>query len=228
MNAGSADEILFDHADAHAQLRGTNRGDIPSGAAAKKQEIVVRAALLLRHAVFVAPVRFFVRAANAAAKCSATAPNVPTQYSNPSQFGRWFSQRIGGHFPRLHAEKRLPERHKCGMIWAVADGANRQDWRDKMTVTEMRTVTPLATWLRMKQKALKEGLRAYRLNGDPRFWAVTSQSRPDIAYEVTMLDGDLLCSCRASEFLPYCKHRALVLEELGALQLYDRPQALAA
>jgi hypothetical protein len=169
-----------------------------------------------------------VRSANAAALCPATSPNLPLQYSNPRQIGRWIFDRICGRFPRLHAEKCLSERHNYGMISVVADGAKRQDWRDKMTVTEMRTVTPLATWLRMKQKALKEGLRAYRLNGDPRYWAVTSQSRPDIAYEVTMLDGDLLCSCRASEFLPYCKHRALVLDELGALQLYDRPQALAA
>jgi hypothetical protein len=169
-----------------------------------------------------------VRVANAAANSPASAPDLPLQYSNPRQFGRCFSGRSTGHFPHADAENELSERHKCGMILAVADGANRQDWRDIMTVTEMRTVTPLATWLRMKQKALKEGLRAYRLNGDPRYWAVTSQSRPDIAYEVTMLDGDLLCSCRASEFLPYCKHRALVLDELGALQLYDRPHALAA
>jgi hypothetical protein len=86
-----------------------------------------------------------------------------------------------------------------------------------MTVTRMMTVTPLATWLRLAGKAEKEGLRAYRLNGDPRYWAVSSASSPDVAYEVTVLDGDLLCTCRASEFLPYCKHRALVLDELDAL-----------
>lgn len=91
-----------------------------------------------------------------------------------------------------------------------------------MTITDMRTVTPLATWQRMSAKAAKEGLRAYRLNGDPRYWAVTSQSDSRVAYEVTMLDGDLICSCRASEFLPYCKHRALVLKELGALELQER------
>jgi hypothetical protein len=34
---------------------------------------------------------------------------------------------------------------------------------------------------------------------------------------VTVLDGDLLCTCRASEFFPYCKHRALVLDALNAL-----------
>jgi len=87
-----------------------------------------------------------------------------------------------------------------------------------MTVTNVKTVTPLATWLRMSAKADKEGLRAYKLNGDPRYWAVSSKSHPDIAYEVTVLDGDLICSCRASEFHPYCKHRALVLQELGALE----------
>jgi hypothetical protein len=79
------------------------------------------------------------------------------------------------------------------------------------------TVTPLETWLRMAHKADKESLRAYRINGDPRYWVVTSRSEPKTAYEVTVHDGDLICSCRASEFLPYCKHRALVLRELGAL-----------
>lgn len=87
-----------------------------------------------------------------------------------------------------------------------------------MTVTTIGTVTPLDTWRRMATKADKEGLRAYRLNGDPRYWAVSSNSDSTTAYEVTMHDRDLLCSCRASEFLPYCKHRALVLRELGALE----------
>jgi hypothetical protein len=86
-----------------------------------------------------------------------------------------------------------------------------------MTVTRIGTVTPLDTWRRMARKADKEALRAYRLNGDPRYWVVSSSSDPRTAYEVTAHDGDLLCSCRASEFLPYCKHRALVLRELGAL-----------
>jgi hypothetical protein len=95
-----------------------------------------------------------------------------------------------------------------------------------MTVTTMRTVTPLDTWRRMAKKAAKERLRAYRLNGDPRYWVVSSSSEPDTAYEVTVHDGDLLCSCRASEFLPYCKHRALVLDELGAL--HEQQPALAA
>ncbi|RIK46005.1 MAG: hypothetical protein DCC58_04635 [Chloroflexi bacterium] len=87
------------------------------------------------------------------------------------------------------------------------------------------TVTPLATWRRMAGKAEKEGLRAYRLNGDPRFWAVSSATNPGVAYEVTVLDGELLCSCRASEFLPYCKHRALVLDALGALDPVEAPLA---
>jgi hypothetical protein len=87
-----------------------------------------------------------------------------------------------------------------------------------MTVTQIGTVTPLATWARMAAKADKEGLRAYRLNGDPRYWVVSSHSDPKVAYEVTAHDGDLLCSCRASEFRPYCKHRALVMRELGALR----------
>jgi hypothetical protein len=34
---------------------------------------------------------------------------------------------------------------------------------------------------------------------------------------VTVLADQMLCSCRASEFLPYCKHRATVLRELGAI-----------
>ena len=95
-----------------------------------------------------------------------------------------------------------------------------------MTVTALRTVTPLDTWRRMAAKALKQRLRAYRLNGDPRYWVVSSSSEPSTVYEVTVYDSDLLCSCRASEFLPYCKHRALVLEELGALETSEH--ALAA
>jgi hypothetical protein len=90
-----------------------------------------------------------------------------------------------------------------------------------MTITRIGTVTPLDTWRRMAAKAGKEQLRAYRLNGDPRYWVVSSSSNPHVAYEVTAHDGDLLCSCRASEFLPYCKHRALVMRELGALDASD-------
>lgn len=85
-----------------------------------------------------------------------------------------------------------------------------------MTLTTEMYV-PWATWRRLAEKAAREGLRAYRLNGDRRAWAVTSHSQTDTAYEVTILDGDLLCSCRGSAFRPYCKHRALVLAELGLL-----------
>lgn len=91
-----------------------------------------------------------------------------------------------------------------------------------MTITSLRTVTPLSTWRRMAEKADREGLRAYRLNGDPRYWAVSSKSQPETAYEVTVHDDDLLCSCRGSEFRSYCKHRALVLRELGALDMVHR------
>ncbi len=94
-----------------------------------------------------------------------------------------------------------------------------------MTITDMRTVTPLETWRRMAAKAEKECLRAYRLNGDPRYWVVSSSTDPRTAYEVTAHDGDLICSCRASEFLPYCKHRALVLRELGALEAREHQLA---
>jgi hypothetical protein len=94
-----------------------------------------------------------------------------------------------------------------------------------MTITRIGTVTPLDTWRRMAAKAGKERLRAYRINNDPRYWVVSSSSDPMVAYEVTAHDDDLLCSCRASEFLPYCKHRALVMRELGAL---DASQELLA
>lgn len=97
-----------------------------------------------------------------------------------------------------------------------------------MTVTEMKTMTPLATWQRMARKAELEHLRAFKLNGDPRYWVVTSSSDRGTAYEVTVHDGDLICSCRASEFLPYCKHRALVLQALGALDEHAHMHALAA
>lgn len=88
-----------------------------------------------------------------------------------------------------------------------------------MSAEEM--VVPAATWSRMAAKALREGLRAYRLNGDRRSWAVTSHSEDGNAYEVTILDGDLICSCRGSMFHPYCKHRALVLHELGVIETDD-------
>ena len=92
-----------------------------------------------------------------------------------------------------------------------------------MNIIEMHV--PNATWRRMAAKAAREGLRAYRLNGDNRSWAVTSHSDDATAYEVTILDGDLLCSCRGSAFHPYCKHRALVLDSLGLLADDGRPDA---
>ena len=85
-------------------------------------------------------------------------------------------------------------------------------------MTPLETTVPTTTWSRMAAKANREGIRAYRLNDDPRSWVVTSHTNADIAYEVTILDGDLLCSCRGSAFHPYCKHRALVLKELGVLE----------
>ncbi len=62
-----------------------------------------------------------------------------------------------------------------------------------------------------------EHLQAWRVNGDPRFWVVSSKSESQTVYEVNAMDDTLHCSCRGSEFYPYCKHRALVLESLGAL-----------
>ena len=82
---------------------------------------------------------------------------------------------------------------------------------------EPQIVVSRHTWVRMAAKAEREGLRAFRINGSNRNWAVTSHTDAGIAYEVTILDGDILCSCRGSEFFPYCKHRALVLRELGLL-----------
>lgn len=95
-----------------------------------------------------------------------------------------------------------------------------------MNQPKRERLTPLTTWHRMAAKARQEHLQAYRLNGDPRFWAVSSASEQGTAYEVTVLADQLLCSCRASEFLPYCKHRAAVLAELGALN--DNASPLAA
>lgn len=86
-----------------------------------------------------------------------------------------------------------------------------------MVSTTTRLPVPHSTWRRMADKASREKLRAYRLNGDHRAWAVTSHSDRRSAYEVTILDGDLLCSCPGSAYYPYCKHRALVLRELGIL-----------
>lgn len=92
-------------------------------------------------------------------------------------------------------------------------------------VQAMQSAISTETWRRMAEKAAREGLLAYRLNGDKRSWAVTSYSLDEVAYEVTILDGDLLCSCRGSMFHPYCKHRALVLTQLQLLvdEADDRP-----
>lgn len=89
--------------------------------------------------------------------------------------------------------------------------------------TMIETAVSRTTWHRMADKASREGLRAYRINGDHRSWAVTSGSDLGAAYEVIILDGDLLCSCRGSAFHPYCKHRALVLRELGLLDREGEP-----
>lgn len=81
------------------------------------------------------------------------------------------------------------------------------------------------TWLRMAERARQAGLRAYRLSGDPRHWAVTSATDPGVAYEVTVLDDALVCSCPAAAYFPYCKHRALVLAELGLIGATQREAA---
>lgn len=78
-------------------------------------------------------------------------------------------------------------------------------------------VASMETWRRMARKAHMEHLQAWRVNGDPRFWVVSSKSESQTVYEVNAMDDTLHCSCRGSEFYPYCKHRALVLESLGAL-----------
>ncbi|GBD15277.1 hypothetical protein HRbin26_00163 [bacterium HR26] len=93
------------------------------------------------------------------------------------------------------------------------------------TIERLESVVPVETWRRLAEKAHRQGLHAFRLNDDARTWAVTSHSQPGTAYEVTILDGDLLCSCPGSAYYPYCKHRALVLDELGLLgEFPDRPE----
>jgi hypothetical protein len=91
------------------------------------------------------------------------------------------------------------------------------EWIPNMSFA-FEQVVPIATWIRMSKKAEREGLQAFRINDDRRAWVVTSHSQDRVAYEVTILDGDLICSCRGSSFHPYCKHRALVLQELGILK----------
>ncbi len=93
------------------------------------------------------------------------------------------------------------------------------------TIQGLESMVPAETWRRLAEKARRQGLRAFRLNANARTWAVTSHSQPGAAYEVTILDGDLLCSCPGSAYYPYCKHRALVLAELGLLGdlAEDRP-----
>lgn len=94
----------------------------------------------------------------------------------------------------------------------------------KSILTQWRVIDR-DVWQRMVERARRAGLRAYRLNGDPRHWAVTSASDPEVAYEVTILDDVLLCSCTAAAFRPSCKQRALVLATLGLL---DEPHSAAA
>ena len=96
------------------------------------------------------------------------------------------------------------------------------------TIERLESVVGVETWRRLAEKARRQGLRAFRLNDDARTWAVTSHSQPGTAYEVTILDGDLLCSCPGSAYYPYCKHRALVLAELGLIgELPNRPERRA-
>ncbi len=116
--------------------------------------------------------------------------------------------------------KIVPRSHGIWHNYRIEDGPGPGMEAGTMSFV-FEQVVPIATWIRMSEKAEREGLKAFRINDDRRSWVVTSYSHDGVAYEVTILDGDLLCSCRGSSFHPYCKHRALVLQELGVLDDED-------
>lgn len=87
-----------------------------------------------------------------------------------------------------------------------------------MTATTARAATP-ADWAKALDRAKAQGVTCYTVAGDPRRWFVTSGSTPGTGYLVEVQPGRApTCQCRAAEHdLPYCLHRAAVLDRLGLL-----------
>ncbi len=91
--------------------------------------------------------------------------------------------------------------------------------------TTRRPATP-ARWAAALDRARANGLHAFNIAGDPRFWFVTSGTTPGAGYTVSIIAGLApTCLCPAGAHDPVCQHRALILDRLGLL---PRPPALVA
>ena len=93
-----------------------------------------------------------------------------------------------------------------------------------MTAETRRAATP-ADWAKALDRAKTAGVIAYTVAGEPRRWFATSGSTPGAGYLVTVEPGQApQCQCRAAEHdLPYCLHRAAVLDRLGLLPRAEEP-----
>ncbi len=97
--------------------------------------------------------------------------------------------------------------------------ATRQPRRPRLATPER--------WAAALARAKSNNLRLFVLGGDARFWAVTSATRPGVAYTVSVVPGQPVnCICEAGRNGdPVCQHKAAVLDRLGLL---PRPPAPAA
>ncbi len=89
-----------------------------------------------------------------------------------------------------------------------------------------RVATP-KRWAAALARARSNGLRLFVLGGDARFWAVTSATRPGVAYTVSVVPGQPVnCICEAGQHGDeVCMHRAAVLDRLGLLPQPPAPVA---
>ncbi len=89
-----------------------------------------------------------------------------------------------------------------------------------------RVATP-ERWAAALARARANRLTLFVLGGDARFWAVSSSSKPGVAYTVSVVPGQPVnCICEAGRAGdPVCQHKAAVLDRLGML---PRPPAPAA
>ncbi len=86
-----------------------------------------------------------------------------------------------------------------------------------------RAATP-ERWAAALARARANHLALFVLGGDARFWAVTSATKPGVAYTVSVVPGQSVnCICDAGRHGdPVCQHKAAVLDRLGLL---PRPPA---
>ncbi len=81
-----------------------------------------------------------------------------------------------------------------------------------------RVATP-ERWAAALARARANRLTLFVLGGDARFWAVTSATKPGVAYTVSVVPGQPVnCICEAGQSGdPVCQHKAIVLDRLGML-----------